>query len=117
MHTNKRREIAEMRTAIFYGASDDLIEVEGVKGADEFTAAFDGPAGLAGSFVLGGKIRIRAFYDHHAVWAFSVSQVEDGVLLPDWPIRLRQQPDCDYSARVEIDCPDDAVLIVEDLKR
>lgn len=107
-----------MRTAVFYGASDDLIEVEGVKGADEFpTADMNGPAGLAGSFVLGGRLRIRAFYDRHAVWGFSVSQVEDGVALPDWPIRISQQPDCDYSTRLEIDCPDDAVLIVEDTKR
>jgi hypothetical protein len=101
-----------MATAIFYGASDDLIEVEGVKGADEFTA-LDSPKGPVGSFVLGEQIRVRAYYDRHGLWSFAVSQVADGVSLPNWPIRISQQPDCDYSTRLEIDCPANTVLVVE----
>ena len=106
-----------MRTVSFYGASDDLIEVDGIPGADEFAALDQSPEGMAGSFVVGGKIRVRAYYDQRGVWGFSVSQVTDAVPLPDWPIRISQQSDCDYSTRVEIDCPDDATVIQEARQR
>jgi hypothetical protein len=101
-----------MQTAIFYGASDDLIEVEGVKGADEFSAWLKNDEGVvAGSFVLGGKIRVRAIYD--GCWTFAVGQVNEDVPLPAWPVRMDQSPEVPYSARLTIEVPDDVVLFRE----
>jgi hypothetical protein len=64
-----------MQTAIFYGSSDDLIEVDGVKGGDEFNAYTPGDNCYAGSFNLGGKMRIHAIYD--GCWSFAVGQVDE----------------------------------------
>lgn len=47
-----------MQLATFEGASDDLIEIEGVKGGDEFSAYPKDDDGVAGVFNLGGKMRV-----------------------------------------------------------
>lgn len=98
-----------MKTAKFYGASDDLIEVEGIKGENEFTASADGP--LAASFNLGGKMRVHAFYD--GCWSFAVGQVDEDIPLPAWPVRITQHPETKYTVLLEIDVPDDVKLFVE----
>jgi hypothetical protein len=98
-----------MQTAKFYGASDDLIEVEGVKGADEFTALADGP--FAAVFNLGGKMRVYAIYD--GCWMFAVGQVDEDIPLPNWPVRIKQHPETKYTVLLEIDVPDDVKLFVE----
>lgn len=102
-----------MKTAIFYGESDDLIEVEGVDGEDEF-GAFNavGDDAVHGIFKLvgaDGHLRIYALYD--ACWSFAVAQVDDGDLLPQWPIRITQRHT--YSTQLAIDVPDDVKLIRE----
>lgn len=91
-----------MQTAIFYGASDDLIEVEGIKGADEFNIVADGP--WIATFGIGGKLVVHALYD--GCWSFAVGQEDESIPLPDWPIRIKQHEKA-YSVRLEIDCPDD----------
>lgn len=101
-----------MQTAIFYGASDDLVEVEGIKGGDEFTV--DNKDGA--TFVLGGRIRIRLEYGRGGVWTATIGQVNADVPLPsapDWFIRVSRHPQVDYSVRVEVECPDDATLVRE----
>lgn len=97
-----------MKTLSVYGSSDDLIEMEGIEGADEFNpkgfrdsddimASFDVVSGVDG-------LRIYAIYD--GCWSFAVGQTNDSYPLPDWPIRITNEHD--YSVRLEIDCPDDA---------
>jgi hypothetical protein len=103
-----RKESKVMQTAVFYGASDDLVEIEGVKGADEFNV-YDTPRDA--TFNLGDRIRIQARYD--GSWTFVVDPIGDGPL-PDWPIRTSQQPDVDYSTRLEIDCPDETAVRLEE---
>ena len=97
-----------MQTAVFHGGSDDLVEIEGVIGADEFNV-YDTP--YDSCFNLGGRMRIRAIFD--GVWSFAVGQVGEEVPLPAWPIRLVQDPDTSYSVRLEIDCPDDVAVFRE----
>lgn len=97
--------------AVFYGASDDLIEVEGVKGADEFSAWTKDDDDVAGVFNVGGKLRVRAIYD--GCWSFSVGQVDEDIPLPDWPIRVRQSASVPYSVALEIECPDDVKVFRE----
>jgi hypothetical protein len=71
-----------MQTAKFWGSSDDLIEVEGVKGGDEFLSESNSSNELiAGVFNLGGLVRIYAIYD--ACWSFAVSKVDEDIPLPN----------------------------------
>lgn len=113
-----------MKTLRMYGASDDLIEASGVAGAieasgvagaDEFGAWCSGE--IAATFVLGGRMRIHALYTKVGCWGFAISQVDEDVQLPDWPIRISQYNDgirpSGYSTLLEIDVPDDATLIKE----
>lgn len=69
-----------MNTIKLYGASDDLIEVEGdVSGCDEYN-------GADAHFVLVGasaQTRIRVWYTARGVWAISAAPTdEDVAMLP-----------------------------------
>jgi hypothetical protein len=100
-----------MKTLTMYGASDDLVEADGIPGADEFDCYQPRPGeDIHASFVLGGRMRIRAIYD--GCWSFAIGQVEEETPLPDWPIRISQH-ERGYSTLVEIDVPDDVSLIRE----
>lgn len=101
-----------MKTVKFYGASDDLVEVEGIPGADEFWCDTTCAPFAYATFVVGGKVRVRAIYD--GCWSFAVGQVDEDLELPAWPIRITQHADPSYSVLLEIDVPDDtSVMRVE----
>ena len=101
-----------MQTVTFYGASDDLIEIDGINGADEFYSDGDEKT-YQGVFNVGGQLRVFALYLPHGVWSFAVAQVDDGVPLPDWPIRIIQHPN-EYSIALEIDVPDGVAVFREE---
>lgn len=71
-------------TVVFYGASDDLIEVEGdVTGCDEYTADHNECL----SFVVVGdancSTRVALSYEKDGIWAAMLGQVnEDTPMLP-----------------------------------
>jgi hypothetical protein len=77
-----------------YGASDDLIEIEGnAQGCDEYP-------GEDGVFVLIGdeaKVRVRVTYTARGLWAIAAQPVEEDV--PMLPIFLTGSG---YSARAEV---------------
>ena len=106
-----------------YGASDDLVETNGISGCDEFGAypLNNEPSGFAGSFVLagpGGSMRILAFYAPFSVgpcWTFAPMQMDEDVPFPDWPLRIHSgKPARGYSTVLEIDVPVGTVLVRED---
>lgn len=88
-----------------YGASDDLIEVEGCKGADEFSAYANDLAVWGGDLIApdGTQMRVYAIYD--GCWHFSVGQVEEDVRLPGWPVQILQH-ESGYSTLLRIEAPD-----------
>ena len=92
-----------------YGTSDDLVEVIGITGADEFNV--NEQDRYAGSFNLGGKLRIHAIYD--GCWSFAVGQVDENIPIPDWRVRVRQSPQVSYSTCLEIEVPDDVKIFRE----
>lgn len=94
-----------MKTLIMYGASDDLIEFEGIPGADGFPAYSD--SDLKDSFIVGGVLKIYAIYD--GCWHFSIGPVDEDILLPEWPIRYKMHEN-GYSVQIEIDVPDNTAL-------
>lgn len=96
---------------VIYGASDDLVEIEGCEGADEFSV-YDET--WRGDLIApnGEAIRVHLIYD--GCWHVALGQVIEDVQFPDWPVRYSQQKRHDgsdgYSARVEIDAPEGTCL-------
>jgi hypothetical protein len=73
-----------------YGSSDDLIEVEGCEGADEFNSYEQGLLMWRGDLVApdGSQMRVHAVLD--GCWSFAVGMVDEGAPLPRWPLTIDQ---------------------------
>lgn len=103
-------------TVTFQGVSDDCIEIAGCSGADEFYVNSDG----YGVFLLEspseGGLYVRVAYEGRAgVWSVGVMPIEEGALIPEWPIRWANEERLnDYTACVAVDCPDDVSLCRRD---
>ena len=104
-----------MRTITIHGLSDDLILISGTRPADgepgEFYADEDDSGIIsiraedAGLFVIVEYARRNI----SACWAVGLCQIDEGVPLPDWPMRWSTHEN-GYSAQLEIDVPDEAVV-------
>jgi hypothetical protein len=94
-----------------YGASDDLVEVAGCEGADEFnsdswTADLIAPDGA--------RMRVHAEYgvgDDGSCWMIGVSQFDEEHQLPGWPVTITQAPAMNpdnpgHSGLLSIDAPE-----------
>jgi hypothetical protein len=99
-----------MKTIKIYGASDDLIEVEGLcYDGNEYNAKVKG--------VFAGTLAIRDGANHVSVhciyagsWAFAVCpQGGDFDELP-WDVRYSFGKNTPYSQTVEIDVPDNCTI-------
>jgi hypothetical protein len=94
-----------------YGASDDLVEVDGCEGADEFNVYPKGARAVAwqGNLAAPGEaecLRVHLVYD--GCWHVGVGQVDEEVSMPPWPLTIRQGvngAESDYSAVLLIDAP------------
>lgn len=93
-------------TVTLYGASDDLIEIEGdVSGCDEYNAEDE-------HFVLVGteaKVRVRVWFTRRGVWAIAVAPCDEDV--PMLPVQITGSG---YSARAVVD---DVHLVIHEAKR
>lgn len=100
-----------MKTLTIYGHSDDLIETSGLPGCDEFDVYGNNP--YHGALTIKSsesEIRVHCIYDGH--WCFAIGPLDgDYDKMPNWPIRRTWAANNPYSETVEIDCPDDAVLL------
>lgn len=102
-----------MKTVTFYGSSDDLVEIDGIKGADEFNVyeqinAFEVITGVIGEET---GLRVLAIYDNDGTWSFAVALLGEGIELPDWEMELlspNQHEMNNYSTMLSIEVPDDA---------
>lgn len=92
-----------MTTIRINGASDDLVEVAGCKGADEFTYPSQGP--WRGDLIApdGGQLRLHVFLSD-GCWQVAVGQVDENVALPDWPLSFRQESS--YAVELAVEAPD-----------
>ena len=95
-----------------YGASDDLIEVEGCDGADEFNVygTYKAPSPVMWSADLiapgGDSMQVHAILTDRGCWAIAVGQSDEDIPLPSWPVTVRQHRSIPYSTVVEIAAPD-----------
>jgi hypothetical protein len=94
--------MSEKPTITIHGASDDLVEVDGCKGADEF-GADDWSAELVAPD--GGQMRVYCRFEDNGCWSVGVSQVDEDVPLPSWPLTITQQ-ERGGSALLTIDAPE-----------
>lgn len=87
--------MAMSETVVLYGASDDLIEVEGdVTGCDEYPGDDE-------HFVLigeAGKVRVRVWYTRGGIWAIAAAPVEE-----DEPMLPLYVGGSGYSARATVE--------------
>lgn len=93
-----------MPTLTVYGASDDLIEADGIDGADEYNAVDGGRLEVTGP--NGQRFYIYAVNTPGAVWLVGVTQVDEDIPIPNWPMTLRQSKACRYSSELVVDCPE-----------
>lgn len=104
-----------MKTLKVYGASDDLVEADGIPGADEFSKhTCDACQAYIGRMLVSAgneAICIHAVYA--GSWSFAITSEnadDDFETLPDWPVRRTFGIDVPYSETLEIDVPNDAHL-------
>lgn len=91
-----------------YGASDDLVEVDGCEGAGEFSS--DRWDGVLIAPLAQEQMRVHCWYDENGCWQVGVGQVDEAIQLPSWPVTITQAPamnpdNAGYSALLTIDAP------------
>lgn len=104
-----------MRITI-YGASDDLVEVAGCDGADEFGTYADRWQGDLIGPDESERMRVHCWYDDDGCWQVGLGQVDEDYQLPPWPATISQAPAMNpdnpgYSALLTIDAPEGTRLV------
>jgi hypothetical protein len=74
-------------TITIMGASEDLVEVEGCEGADEFNCE-SWSADLVGPDVA-EQVHVSAWFCDNGCWQVGVGQVLEDVRLPSWPVTIK----------------------------
>ena len=105
----------------FWGASDDLVVIEGaVPGCDEY-AVYSPATSPDGMFQIRGggcRMNVACLYGASGgTWCFAPALVDEGEGFPDWPMTISA---CDigghrtnpYSTILVIDVPDDAEVVL-----
>lgn len=87
-----------------YGVSDDLVEIEGVDGGDEY-GAFDRVTRIEIGDRESGGLIVEMEYRENGCWAATAIPLADDVAIP-WPVRV-VLGGRGYSAQIEIDCQRD----------
>lgn len=113
-----------MKTIRFYGASDDLCEVEGdAKGCNEYCSEAHGEGLHHFAFIVrsrrhpddeGEGLRVNAFYD--GTWSFAVGMLMEDAPMPNWPASVGPCPECSYSTMLTLTVPDDAEVVRDSLR-
>ncbi|MBW1639263.1 hypothetical protein G3H63_09290 [Microbacterium resistens] len=101
-----------MSKLTIYGASDDLVEVEG-----EFREEFDAGRGWRGRVIApdGDSLIVTAEYSKPHAFAEWTLGIENSGTWPSWPIRFIERPDREGDPAIEIDVP--AGTVVEEITR
>jgi len=101
------------RTLQFYGASDDLFEIEGTRagepdeiGCFERIAAVKVANDHAGLFVAALYNPPKRPDGLPGCWTIGICPLEEDVPLPDWPMRWELASN-GYSTKLTLEAPDD----------
>lgn len=102
------------------GASDDLIEFDGVPDYDEFCNAGTSPIKFSGNLIApdGSGVRVIVIYDSEGkessgCWAIAVGKINEDIDYPEWPT-IVSQGDRNYNTTVTIEAPDGTILVPDE---
>ena len=97
-----------MRVLKFYGASDDLFEIEGTRG-EEPDERDEGTVEVKDS--EGNGLHVHCVYGvtGTACWMVGVAPIDEDIPIPDWPMKFTLGGR-GYSAMLTLEAPDDAVV-------
>lgn len=97
-------------TVTIYGASDDLVEIEGsIVGADEYSS--DGHWVGVMEAPDGGTAYVYVDYRDNGTWTVALGQYEEEFNLPPWPATPFVDPArCAYSTALSIEVPDGTTI-------
>lgn len=98
-----------MKKLVFYGASDDLLELDG-----DMQGEFDAYTGKAVKVSsIDGEMLVVAIYApssvHASVWSIGIAPADEGQPIPEWPMQYGIAVN-GYSPALTIICPDDIVV-------
>ena len=97
-----------MKTLKFNGYSDDIFGEYHISDVEVDNCASGKPIQCKISSSEGELIVVGQYNrNKNGCWDVGISQVDEGVSIPCWPVRFSGEG---YSAVLEIDVPDDAVL-------
>lgn len=100
----------------FEGYSDDIVYVNRwIKGQRETSEHYVNGA-YNGLFQVvtnhGEGCYVRASYEEGGVWAMTAFQLNEGQSLPlGWRISITNNPECNYSLKLQIDCAIDNAVV------
>lgn len=100
-----------MEQIVIYGASDDLVEIEGsVEGADEYPL---GSGDLSEFIIEAGteKLLVTARFSQGGTFIFGYGIAEEDEPMPNWRIVTGTHDGSSHSMMLAIDLPDGARVI------
>lgn len=104
-----------MAVLTVYGASDDLVEIDGIEGADEFSVPSDGHWSGVLTAPNGDTAILYVDYRDNGTWTVALGQWEEEYDLPEWAVKITVNKDlCRYSTYAEIVVPDGTKITVQD---
>lgn len=94
-----------MAELIIYGASDDLVEFEGVFSEEYSGIGAEGkPLYFEVTDTADEGYLVAAIYGRRGCWTFAAGLLDEGMNLPDWDLRVEKYKD--YSASLHFyNCP------------
>lgn len=97
-----------MAKVLISGASDDLVEIEGIEGADEFSLGTgNGWTGILEA-PNGETALVYVDYRQGGTWTVALGQFEEDYKLPAWPHSF--VADGGYSVVATIEVPDGTTI-------
>lgn len=100
-----------MATITVYGASDDLVEIEGIEGADEFNIYNESWKGVIEA-PNGDTAILYVDYRDNGCWTSALGIYEEDYKLPDWPVKItvNYTKGTRYSTYTTIEVPDGTII-------
>jgi hypothetical protein len=95
----------------FSGGSDDIVAVTTPDQAEEYYTYEKGPIMWRADVIgpePGQVVRVTALLLE--TWHLAAGQLSEDNPLPDWAMRIIQDPDTSYSALLEIDAPEGSTI-------
>lgn len=89
-----------------YGASDDLIEVEGSI-REEFQC-YSGNGEIIVT-AADGALRVFLRLEENGCWSAGIGQIDEGARIP-WAVAFARPDHTAYTVAITIDCPADAQI-------